>query len=41
MEVTQQPVEPVDHPAALGGQLVAPLGEQPQNAAVVFARDAP
>ena len=40
VKVAQQAVQPVDRPAALGGQLVAAIGEQPQHGAVVVGRDA-
>ena len=40
VQVAQQAVQPVDRAAALGGQFVAAIGEQPQHGAVVVRRDA-
>jgi hypothetical protein len=34
-------MEPVDHPSALCGQLVSPIGEQPEHCAEVLAEDPP
>jgi len=41
MEVAEQPMEPVDHPSALCGQLGSPVGEQPQHCGVVLADHPP
>ena len=40
VQLAQQSVQPVDGAAALGGQLVAAIGEQPQHGAVVIGADA-
>jgi hypothetical protein len=41
MEIAEEPMEPVDHPSALCGQLVSPVREQPQYSAVVLADHPP
>jgi hypothetical protein len=41
MQIAQQPMEPIDHPSALCGQLVSPVGEQPEHCAVVLADHPP
>ena len=38
-QVAQEAVQPVDGAAALGGQLIAAIGEQPQHGAVVIRGD--
>src|ERR1035437_8807307 len=39
MQITEQAVEPVDHPTALPGQLVTSVGQEPQHGAVVLGSD--
>ena len=39
VQVAQQPVKAVDRAAALAGQLVAAIGQQPQDRGVVVGRD--
>lgn len=39
MQIAHQPMEPIDHPSAVCGQLVSPVGKQPQHRAMVLADD--
>ena len=38
-QITKQAVEPVDRPAALPGELVTSVGEEPKHGAVVLGTD--
>jgi len=41
MKIAQEPVEPIDHPAALLSELVPPIGQQPEHHGVVFGSHPP